>query len=31
MPPCMRNGEWLYEFIDDETKAVTDFIRFPDH
>lgn len=23
------HGEWLYEFIDDETKAVTDFIRFP--
>ncbi|MFK7802587.1 MAG: extracellular solute-binding protein [Anaerolineae bacterium] len=23
------HGEWLYEFIADETKAVTDFIRFP--
>ncbi|MCA9985633.1 MAG: extracellular solute-binding protein, partial [Anaerolineales bacterium] len=23
------HGEWLYEFIDDETKAVTDLIRFP--
>ncbi len=23
------HGEWLYEFIDEDTKAVTDFIRFP--
>lgn len=23
------HGEWLYEFINEETKAVTDFIRFP--
>ncbi len=23
------HGEWLYEFIDEETKAVTDFMRFP--
>ncbi|WP_420642498.1 ABC transporter substrate-binding protein [Candidatus Leptofilum sp.] len=23
------HGEWLYEFIDEETKQVTEFIRFP--
>ena len=23
------HGEWLFEFIDNETKAVTEFIRFP--
>ena len=23
------HGEWLYEFINERTKAVTDFIRFP--